>query len=134
MLDARFWGGENTLPAGTYSTSSSAWTLLIPWTRAIPSLLRSISRHSIVNLYRKKLIVPDRQDTASLGEAGLFLDTSYAGLEDGGDFGGSSLRIAGIRPGGIVGSWGSSSDLRQDKNVSVGFVAAATIRIWNQLN
>lgn len=37
----------------TYSTSSSAWTLFMPWTRAIPSLISSQSMLSIgvVNNY-----------------------------------------------------------------------------------
>lgn len=40
--------------------------------------------------------IPDGEDTAGLGEAGLLLDTADALLEDGGDLGGGGLSIGGI--------------------------------------
>jgi hypothetical protein len=81
----------------TYSTSSSAWTLFMPWTRAIPSL-KSVLVHDIhcccFQYYYYS--VPNGEDTAGLGETGLLLDTTDPLLEDRGDLGGGSLSVGSI--------------------------------------
>ena len=43
--------------------------------------------------------IPNGQDTASLGQAGLLSDTTDSLLEDRRDLGGRSLRIGGVAPG-----------------------------------
>lgn len=80
----------------TYSTSSSAWTLFMPWTRAIPSL-ESMLVHIIHCCYFQYYYsVPNGEDTAGLGETGLLLDTTDPLLEDRGDLGGGSLSVGSI--------------------------------------
>ena len=68
----------------------------MPWTRAIPSL--SIQLDPIIHCHHCECCcsIPDGEDTAGLGEAGLLLDTANALLEDGGDLGGGSLSVGGI--------------------------------------
>lgn len=44
--------------------------------------------------------LPDGKDTAGLGKARLLLNTANSLLEDGGDFGGSGLRVGGVALGG----------------------------------
>jgi hypothetical protein len=100
----------------TYSTSSSAWTLVMPWTRAIPSLYTNPSakssflsdNHSIDAIAASSALIlpsigcigdgsiPNRQDTTSLGKAGLFLDATDPLLEDRGDLGRGSLCLSSI--------------------------------------
>jgi len=89
--------GENAI--ATYSTSSSAWTLFMPWTRAIPSL-KSILVHDIhcCSIYYCDS-VPNGEDTAGLGETRLLLDTTDPLLKDGGDLGGGSLGFGSIAAG-----------------------------------
>lgn len=84
----------------TYSTSSSAWTLFMPWTRAIPSL-RSMLVHDIhcCSEYYYDQSVPNGEDTAGLGETRLLLDTTDPLLKDGGDLGGGSLGVGSIAAG-----------------------------------
>lgn len=83
--------------AKTYSTSSSAWTLFMPCTRAIPSLFRQplelncnsslVSCAIVVDEVRSwRQYVPDRQDASSLGKARLLLYTTDSLLENGGHF------------------------------------------------
>ena len=80
----------------TYSTSSSAWTLFMPWTRAIPSLKSMLVHdiHCCCSQYYYS--VPNGEDTAGLGETGLLLDTTDPLLEDRGDLSGRSLSVGSI--------------------------------------
>lgn len=116
----------------TYSTSSSAWTLDMPWTRAIPSLIPCqpicssstdilcvlrIAQHR--NIVVGVVDIPDGQDTAGLGEASLLLDTADSLLEDRGDlsWGGLSLGVgAGLNS--VEGSWGNSSGLEVGRQLA----------------
>ena len=82
----------------TYSTSSSAWTLFMPWTRAIPSL-KSMLVHDIHCCSIYYYSVPNGEDTAGLGETRLLLDTTDPLLKDGGDLGGGSLGFGSIAAG-----------------------------------
>lgn len=113
----------------TYSTSSSAWTLAMPWTRAIPSLfIELVSTHLsnivfvcagsqltvrnvlffiyiyiYIFLYPSCWIclgsvlgVPNGENTASLGKASFFSDTTDFLFENGGDFGRGSLCLSSV--------------------------------------
>lgn len=73
----------------------------MPWTRAIPSLHTHCQiNHCPLPSRRDELVVrkgvPDGEDTAGLGEAGLLLHTADPLLEDGGNLGGSSLGVGSI--------------------------------------
>ena len=80
----------------TYSTSSSAWTLFMPWTRAIPSLESMLVHDIRCCCSQYYYSVPNGEDTAGLGETRLLLDTADPLLEDRGDLGGGGLSIGGI--------------------------------------
>lgn len=68
----------------TVTVSSSA----ISWSISLPTSLYS---------------VPDREHTASLGQAGLLSDTADSLLEDGRDFGRGGLALGGICALGLAG-------------------------------
>lgn len=109
---------EAMVEQATYSTSSSACTLLIPCTRAIPSLRPIVS---FVPSFEScgfggggggGFSVPDGQNTAGLGETRLLLHTSDSLLENGGNLGGCSFGVDSICPElvgcGVENSWCSS--------------------------
>ena len=96
MLVAGGSHGWAEFAVATYSTSSSAWTLFMPWTRAIPSLESMLVHdiHCCCSQYYYS--VPNGEDTAGLGETGLLLDTTDPLLEDRGDLSGRSLSVGSI--------------------------------------
>jgi hypothetical protein len=62
--------------------------------------------------------VPNRQDTTSLGETRLFLNTTDSLFENGGNLGGSGLRIGGVGSDTVEGSWCDGSSLDQEALIS----------------
>lgn len=61
---------------------------------------------------RGRIDVPDRQDTASLSETGLLLDTTDALLQNGGDLGGGSLGLGGVGTDLLGGAGDGAGDSR----------------------
>lgn len=55
--------------------------------------------------------IPNGEDTASLSETGLLLDTTNSLLEDGRDLSGSSLGVGGVESGGVDGGGCGISEL-----------------------
>jgi hypothetical protein len=82
----------------TYSTSSSAWTLFMPCTRAIPSL----KTHSQLLLSSSTSVmacwggIPNGENTSGLGKTGLLLHAADPLFEDGRHLGRGGLRVGGI--------------------------------------
>lgn len=121
---------EAVVEWATYSTSSSACTLLIPCTRAIPSLhpivsfTPSLESCSVGAGGGGGVSVPDGQDATGLGETRLLLHTSDSLLENGGNLGGCGFGVDSIRPElvgcGVENSWrGSGLGRRKNCQCSV---------------
>lgn len=58
--------------------------------------------------------VPDRQNTTSLSETSLLLNTTDALFKDGGDLGGLSLSLRGVRTDLLRGTGEGAGDSRAD--------------------
>ena len=87
----------------------------MPCTRAIPSL--SMQLASDIRLSHCSFhLVPDREDTAGLGETSLLLHTADPLLEDGGDLGRGGLSIGGIAASEGVDDGGRGALLQGEKS------------------
>lgn len=95
----------------------------MPWTRAIPSLTshRQLLCFWAITIIVVVLGIPDGENTSSLGKAVLLLHATDPLLENGGDLGGSGLRIGSIAShllgGGVEGD-GCGAGLLREKSVS----------------
>lgn len=81
-----------------------------------------VSGNRIFSHGPRSIDVPDRQNTTSLGETSLLLNTTDALLQDGRDLGGLGLGLSGVGTdllGGTgEGAGNSRADLRWTKNLS----------------
>lgn len=62
----------------------------------------------------RRFDVPDRQNTTSLGETSLLLNTTDALLQDGGDLGGLGLGLRGVGTGLLGGTGEGAGNSRAD--------------------
>lgn len=71
----------------------------------------SCTSFALPQLLPAKIHIPDGEDTASLSETGLLLDTTNSLLEDRRDLSGSGLGVGGVESSGVDGGGCGISDL-----------------------